>query len=233
MKRKFNDFRFKFFIGNLEGLEWYVLNFESKKSFEMEFIVNNMIDDSDIIVEVGSHHGLTTIILANYAYKGKVIAIEPFRENVNILKRNIEINKLENVEIVDKAISSKRERILISGSDGVNNSSKKEKQEIEAWILDDFYNYNPDFIKIDVEGYEYEVLKGARKILKNIPKVALELHTEVLDKFNTNVKQILDCFPDDKYDIYIQWEDWQKPEKYDFKKEIKKRVHLFFIPKKD
>lgn len=231
LKRKFENISFKFLIGNLEGLEWYVLNLESPEYYEMKFIAKKMINKNETIIEVGSHHGYTTIILSNLAKKGKVYAIEPFSENIKILKENVKINNLTNVEIIEKAIGSKKERIVVSGSDGISKTSHKRKEEVETIMLDSFEQINPTFIKIDVEGFEGEVLKGAKKILEKTPKVEIELHTEILKNFNTSIEEILHYFPKEKYETYIQWEDWLEPVEYDFKKPIKKRVHLFFIPK--
>ncbi len=132
IKKKFDKFKFPFYIGNLEGLEWYILNFESKRSYELEFSVKRIIKKGDTVFEVGSHHGFTTIILSKaVGDEGKVYAFETFPDNVKILRKNLEINNIKNVEIIKKAVGSRKGKIHIHGSDGINNYGTKKEVEVE------------------------------------------------------------------------------------------------------
>ena len=89
----------------------------------------------------------------------------------------------------------------------------------------------PTFIKIDVEGFEQQVLQGAMKILASKPKLAIELHTEVLELYGASVEKIIDLIGIDRYNFWVQLDDREYPVAYDTKSPIKKRAHLFCLPK--
>ncbi len=104
--------------------------------------------------------------------------------------------------------------------------------KVDMVYLDKYIHLNPSFLKIDVEGFEIEVLKGAKNILKNLPKLAIEIHTENLSSYNTSVNELFELIGVVKYNFWVQWEDEDEPKIYDMKEPITtKRVHLFAIPK--
>ncbi len=180
---------------------------------------------------MGSHHGYSTIILSKTVGKdGKVYAFEPFPENIKILKRNMEINNLRNVVIIEKAVGRSNEKIIIYGSDGVNIQNREKAYKSEVVPLDEYKDIKIDAIKIDVEGYECEVLEGAKEILKKNPNIILEIHARNL--YKCTVTKLLSHLRNLKNkEFYIQWEEWEKPQLFYFNKPINKRVHLFAIDK--
>ncbi len=163
-------------------------------------------------IDVGAHIGRFSIILAN---KGsKVIAIEPSRKNFQAIKKNIKLNNLKNkIKTVMVGCGEKKEdKILyfIPHNEGLSSLEKKEgakKEIIKIEKLDNIYknldlNFKDvDVIKIDVEGFELNVLKGGQDILK---KSSAMLVIEITDprkekpiknflaKFNYKNKEILD-----------------------------------------
>ena len=109
-------------------------------------------------------------------------------------------------------------------------------EEVETTDLDTYaeqQNLHPTFIKIDVEGYEFEVLKGARKILETTPKILLEIHTEQLFLYGTSVKDLFDLIDLSRYKNWIQLDDRKTPVEFDPKlpPNVEKRAHLYAIPK--
>ena len=107
-------------------------------------------------------------------------------------------------------------------------------KEAEIITLDDYAQATstvPTFLKIDVEGYETEVLKGATEILRTLPKLEIEIHTEILSRYNTSVEEIFELININNYQTWVQWNDQEKPEKFDLQQKIDHRVHLFAIPK--
>jgi hypothetical protein len=96
---------------------------------------------------------------------------------------------------------------------------------------DEYAHMNPTVLKIDVEGFEKQVLQGARKILSTYPKLAMEIHTEQLSQYGATVQDIFGLIDVENYNVWIQWEDDQQPEEYDMRTPIEKRVHLFCIPR--
>lgn len=130
-----------------------------------------------IVIDIGAHIGTFTLMAATRAKK--VYAIEPSPHNVKALARNANINKyLTNIHIYECAIGDKDEWVrfyLTKGSgcntlypvkDRAKGQGDKVVQEIEVRKkkLDNIV-FKVDFIKIDVEGAEMNVLLGAKKIL--------------------------------------------------------------------
>ena len=231
-EKKVEGISFKFWIGDIEGRDWYDSQATGLDWIEMRFIRDHLIKSGDIVLECGAHHGLGTILFSNWVgAKGKVVAFEPLPQNCNIITKNIELNKLKNIQLENKAIGEMNGRIKINPvSDSYIIRSGK-GIEVELIPLDDFAHLNPGFLKIDVEGFELQVLKGAEKILRERPRIAIEIHTEMLSRYKTSVNEILKILNLDHYEVWIQWDDRKEPEEYDFEKPITKRVHLFCIPK--
>jgi len=137
-------------------------------------------------LDVGAHIGKYTLrAAAKIGNQGKVIAIEPDRNNFALLVRNIELNKLHNcIPLNLAAYSTDGEVNLFLGPSSAEHSitedSKKGSYKVKAKALDNVLNEirieKVDLIKIDVEGAELEVLKGLRKTLKkDNPTLVIEL----------------------------------------------------------
>ncbi len=164
---------------------------------EDEIIEHFTPKQGDIVVDIGAHIGLYTIISSKrVGTNGKVIAIEADPGNFEMLNRNIKLNQLTNVIALNYAAYSKETKIklyLPSGesgftkyntivSDWANNEDKF--VEVNANTLDYLLQLNQireeevNWIKIDVEGAEFEVLKGATNVLSKSKDIALlmELH---------------------------------------------------------
>ena len=164
---------------------------------EDEIIEHFTPKQGDIVVDIGAHIGLYTIISSKrVGTNGKVVAIEADPGNFEMLNRNIKLNQLTNVIALNYAAYSKETKIklyLPSGesgftkyntivSDWANNEDKF--VEVNANTLDYLLQLNQireeevNWIKIDVEGAEFEVLKGATNVLSKSKDIALlmELH---------------------------------------------------------
>ena len=153
--------------------------------------------EGDIVVDIGAHIGLYTIISSKrVGANGKVVAIEAHPGNFEMLNRNIKLNQLTNVIPLNYAVYSKETKIklyLPSGESGFTKyntimpnwiNTQEKFVEVNANTLDYLLQLNKirqeevNWIKIDVEGAEFEVLKGATNVLSKSKDVAIlmELH---------------------------------------------------------
>jgi FkbM family methyltransferase len=229
--------KFHFFVGDTDGRLWYHTKATDPFWPEMKFVKDKIVQKGDLVYECGAHHGCTTILLSDWVGEtGKVIAFEPNPSNYEIAKINISINNIKNVELIKGAVGTKAGMIMMDISE--SNSSVVSEQEsakgiymVKSLNLDSFDERIPDVLKIDVEGFEREVLVGAQRILRATPKLAIEIHADQLGRYNTTVSELFDLLNKDNYDFWIQWEDNQPPIPYNFEKPINKRVHLFGLPK--
>jgi FkbM family methyltransferase len=161
--------------------------------------------EADIVVDIGAHVGKYTIIASKMVgSKGKVIAIEAHPVNYDTLKQNIVINKLTNVISLNYAVHSKETMVKLyeSGQEEgftIYNTIMSERTitprnqkyiEVKANTLDSLLLQNGinqvNWIKIDVEGAEYEVLKGATNILSSSKDISLLIEIHNLGATNKN-----------------------------------------------
>ncbi|HEX6253144.1 MAG TPA: FkbM family methyltransferase, partial [Nitrososphaera sp.] len=137
--------------------------------------------EGDTVIDIGAHIGRYTITSSKQVGNtGKVVAIEADPDNFQLLKRNIALNNLTNVLPLNYAVFSTRTRMKLyeqSASAKYNSlmlaraAKTKNYVEVEADTLDSILKLNRvnqvNWIKIDVEGAEFEVLKGSTKTLSS------------------------------------------------------------------
>jgi FkbM family methyltransferase len=148
---------------------------------DMAFVLHALGPD-DLFVDVGANIGSYSI-LASGVVGAQSIAIEPDPGTAESLARNVEVNALtDHVEIVRTAVGAEEgEIVFTSGRDTMNRiatSADKDRQVVPLRKLDDILEgKDPVVIKMDVEGFEHEALRGALETLKNPSLVAIQLET--------------------------------------------------------
>lgn len=140
-------------------------------------------------VDIGAHVGKYTVQVARQLqHKGRVISIEAHPQNFEPLVNNIKLNKLSNVTALDVACWCKNDKVRLyrdSSSTATSAYSAVRKFQgnyisVDARKLDDILKElkidSVELMKIDVEGVEAEVLKGAEKLLEGgkISKIIFE-----------------------------------------------------------
>jgi FkbM family methyltransferase len=159
--------------------------------------LTELIAPGHVVYDVGANIGFFTILCARLVgLEGKVYAFEPMPENAATLRHNIALNELENVVVVEKALSSTSgtAELFISPwsafhSLNVEGASKRENRgqdaqapiAVETVTLDQFVREAgveaPDLVKLDVEGAELLALEGMREVLRDVqPLLVCELH---------------------------------------------------------
>jgi FkbM family methyltransferase len=127
-----------------------------------------------------------------------VYAIEPIPTNVDLLKKNIELNTCKNILVYQCAIGDRDGTGKMYVFDKCNwcsfikNPTGNVTNELEVPLMtldrfvESYVRENPTFIRMDVEGYEYQIIKGASKVLeKDKPlKLCIELHPHLMPKDN-------------------------------------------------
>jgi FkbM family methyltransferase len=151
----------------------------------------------DVLFDVGANVGYYTVLGSTLVGKtGKVFSFEPFVRNISFLYRHIEINHLKNVVIVPSAVSNELGMAAfytnvnsamghVEGASSIQtNREQSDVLLVSTFCLDEVsekLNQIPDVLKIDVEGAELNVLKGAsKKILPAHPVIFLSVHSSVL-----------------------------------------------------
>lgn len=137
-----------------------------------------------IVVDVGACIGNHTLFFAG-CIKAYVYAMEPFPENIEHIKRNLQLNGLlGSVNIIPHAAGSHRCRVAFhpddSGNCGMGKISPAGNMQVGVIPVDEVisWEHQVDILKIDVEGYNLPVLTGARHtIAQDHPDIYIECQT--------------------------------------------------------
>jgi FkbM family methyltransferase len=156
----------------------------------------NNLKNGQVCFDVGANVGYFTILGSRcVGSTGKVIALEPAIRNLAYLYQHVRLNKADNVTIISAACSDSESLVGFSSgkncAEGYITSSMRpepannEKVSLVPTVTIDTVARQlgilPDLIKIDVEGAELAVLKGAHATLRKArPKVLLEVHSDEL-----------------------------------------------------
>lgn len=209
-----------------KGLSKELFIYKEREHFSTEFI-KNFIEEDDVILEIGANKGYYAFLEAKIAKKGKIYAIEPIQENFSLLAESIKLNSFNNIILFPNlALSDKSgEKIMYFNtkhnlSSFIQHPIGKciEERKISTLTIDEFIkriNSYPSFIRMDVEGHEYEIIKGASETLKKSKKLRLfiEIHAILMSK--EKVKYILDTLQNNNFKIKIVFHELQ-PQHYRF-----------------
>ena len=134
----------------------------------------------ECVVDVGANIGAFSLYQSMVKHAQVVIAFEPSPVVFSRLAKNVEINGLNNVRIVNAAAGNKPGLLSFSEEPMSVNCrvSESGSLRVPCVTLDAELSNIPviDILKIDTEGYETQVLQGATETLKRTQGVALELH---------------------------------------------------------
>ncbi len=187
---------------------------------ELLFLRSFLKEDMTFI-DIGANQGEFTLFAAKKLRKGKVIAFEPTPFQLGLLKKNVELNGFDNIEINEYGLFDKEGEFDIFTSydteihagenDGLSSIFKSEtRSELEATIqlkvFDSIYFdklKRLDFVKIDVEGAELPALKGMIKTLKKFhPIVLIEMNKETFESAGYTIQDMLDFMSNLNYKPY-------------------------------
>jgi len=181
-----------------------ILNGE-KQGIHRELIVNHIrenqatkemqqcIKKEEVILEAGANIGYYALMESKLVGdKGLIYAVEPAKDNFDYLIRNIKENKFKNVYPYKLAMGEKNGEALLNIYDAENWNTiadipyapKRAQEKILVQSVDKFLKgkKKPTFIRMDVEGYEYEIFGGMKELLKKHPPrgMFVEVHFYIL-----------------------------------------------------
>ena len=154
----------------------------------MRYDIEELYKEGTEILDIGANIGYNSLMFSDY---GPVYAFEPLFHK--IVQMNVDNNKLKHkMYVIPVALSDKQENIDMYlpvqtkkghrnyGGSSIHFSNELDpetKTNVPCHRLDDIYKGVPSFIKIDVEGHEMQVLKGAENTIKKyMPTILIEIH---------------------------------------------------------
>ena len=192
------------------GLGWLPAAISANMSTAEERFWSEMDLAGMTVYDVGAFQGLLTLFFSLRAKR--VVSFEPHQRNHKRLVENLTLNAVKNVEVRKVGVGSRPETRKLAGTvlmsrgatvderttaDLRREQIKTSVEEIPIVALDDEITLAglpvPDFIKIDIEGWELEALRGAANILKFCqPALFLEMHGETIRQKKRKAAEIVD-----------------------------------------
>jgi FkbM family methyltransferase len=158
------------------------------------------------IIDCGSNIGLSIIYFKTLYPGAKIVGFEADSKIYDVLVHNIEAFKLENVELFNNAVW-REETVLQFFSEGADGGrigdgyGPARTNRVQAIRLVRFMNEPVDFLKMDIEGAEYEVLNDCKDLLKNVRNIFVEYHS--LIKEEQRLQKILDILAQAGFRYYL------------------------------
>ena len=201
----------------LDG-DYFTIVLEKQKSYEKHFtaFANLTINENDVAIDFGANLGYHTITLSSaVGNHGKVYSLEPQRIIFQQLNCNIFINGLDNVYTYNLAVGETETEVFINSPDfhkiypmytNIGNTSINTNNIgslVRQISLDSLNLPKLDFIKMDVQGSELNILKGGKNTIeKHRPYMFMEVEENQLNLFNITSKDLIEYTKNLGYSIY-------------------------------
>ncbi len=179
--------------GPLAGKRWIVTSgsrflvgdYEPEKSGA----IRAHVKPGDVVFDIGAHVGYFTVLMSERAGPGgRIFAFEPRPLNQRFLARHLRVNGCTNVEVFPTSVGDREgpARLDTSTGTGTGRISPTGQVPVQMLTIDGLVESGrlppPDFVKIDVEGGEMDVLRGARETLERYrPLMVLATHGDEID----------------------------------------------------
>lgn len=178
-------------------------------------IIRECLNEADVFVDIGANIGYYVCLALSL---GKhAIAVEPQQQNLECLYANLSTNGWTHAEVYPVGLSDKPGLLTLYGASGLCASlvkgwagySERFKQIIPVTTMDNILGYRFEgkklFIKVDVEGAEFDVLRGASKTLRMIPQPTwlIEVSSSLFhpNGVNRNFTNTFDIFWKNNYEV--------------------------------
>jgi len=187
----------------------------------LAFLKSKFKTRNKLFVDIGAHHGYFTCF-ANANGVSQIISIEPDKINYRFLEKNVITNNYKSkTKLINLALGEQEGKVILFGfGTGVSTSQNwggsvsKRVQSVKVAKLDqvikDYLPLKNAIVKIDVEGFEYEVIKGAQNTISTAKDTSFIVEITLTEgqiigkemKASKNISEIIDLFIKHGYNIY-------------------------------
>ena len=191
----------------------HAMYFDGSREPDTSHALKILCKPGHVVFDIGANVGSHSLHMAKYVGKeGKVYAFEPVPWAINRLKRNLELNSFDNLILEPIALSDVNDEVEMQfrasfkigsksgvGEEGKINESwwnECDQVKVNMVTLDQYVNSNKinriDLIKLDVDGFEGKVIRGALKTLKHFrPIIIMEVAPAWTEMRGDNMREIL------------------------------------------
>ena len=178
--------------------------------------------ESPFIIDGGSHIGASILFFKSRFPKARIIGFEPDPENLELLRLNLSANSVENVQIVPKALAAQSGKAKIYREIAGTNPStwgnsilynmwgdaeEQKPAEIETTRLIDYIDAEVDFLKLDIEGCEEQVLRDIQPKLNLIRQLEMEFHGTNTSREVNDLDRIVALLEERSFNVEVQMKD--------------------------
>lgn len=181
--------------GKLKGKKWIIDSgvhryWLGTYELEKQDKFSQMVSSENIVFDIGANVGfyslLASILVGD---QGRVISFEPVKRNINYLRQHLEINKIDNVTVIEAAVSDMNGLAMFDPSfeASMGHFSETGTERVQTVSIDSLIEQNqlpfPQVMKIDIEGAEVLALIGAQNTINNNhPIIFLATHGEIVHR---------------------------------------------------
>ena len=223
-----------------------ILNFGESERNEI-MILKNLVKRNYkakfTMIDIGANVGWYSINFAKSFPKSRIYSFEPIPSTYALLLSNIDMNGLTNITIIQAGVSDHKgvatfyyDPQVSANASLVNLGEKANIEKLDAPLVTlDKYCYQksikPDLIKVDVEGAELFVFKGARQLISdNHPIIFVEMLRKWSSKFGYHPNQTIELLKDLGYNCFSLCKDQLIP--FDTMTDSTQETNFFFLSKK-
>ena len=204
--KRVNEYKM-YLLTNDNGISRSLILF-GRREEDQKYILNKILKENMNIFDIGANIGYYTILFLNKIKNGKILAIEPSKDNLKLCKDNVRLNNFikRKIRFINGGVSNRnsKKRFLLSEQSNLHtfNSEGSAKRFLtgKSCIVETFtvqklskLYFTPHLIRMDVEGHECEIISGMLVFIKKgllKPHICFEPHITSYSK-NNNFSKIL------------------------------------------
>ncbi len=210
--RNINNYKMYLYLGD-KGIARELFIHKKRELYGTDlFLKGKLVKEGDIVLDIGANIGYFALMESKIVgSSGTVYAVEPSPVNYQRLNENIKLNEFNNIQTFNLALGDKNGKTKMFISNKSNWSRLIERDlpdkvnqilDVEIQTVDHFLKEKPkpSFIRMDVEGYEINIIKGITQTL-NLEKlgVFIEFHPSILSK--NDVAEIFHVFREKGFEV--------------------------------
>jgi FkbM family methyltransferase len=170
--------------------------------------LHHVVPRGGTAIDLGAHYGDYTLALSTLVgTNGHVVAVEPMRHALEVLHRNISINDADNVHVEPVGVGRTKARAVLHHHSDPSRASLGQMdedgrtEEIEITTLDEIVDRlgleRVDYVKLDIEGSEFDALEGGRTMLEQFrPVVQFEQQPRAAERLGHAPENVWDMLAD-------------------------------------
>ena len=164
--------------------------------------------DTPLIIDCGANVGLSILFFKKIFPKCRIIGFEPDPEIFQVLCENV--GEFSDVDLINKGLWSERGSIsFFSDSSDGGKVSEVGNTKVDVTLLSDYLQNDIDFLKMDIEGAEFQVLVEAGENLKNVRNIFVEYHS--FKDENQTLPELMVILKEAGFRIYVSAPGFNNP----------------------